>query len=98
VLRPDGQWSLMIVNRDQMNPHQVKIQFGESQMAAYFAGPVSRITFGSEQYRWVPDEKGGHADPDGPLARSTVSGGPGAVYTLPQASITVLRGKVTSTR
>lgn len=98
VLRPDGQWSLMIVNRDQANPHQVKIQFGESQMAAYFAGPVSRITFGSEQYRWVPDEKGGHADPDGPLARSTVSGGPGAEYTLPKASITVLRGKVTSTR
>ena len=25
--RPDGQWSLMIINKDQSNPHQIKIGF-----------------------------------------------------------------------
>ncbi|HEV2378410.1 MAG TPA: hypothetical protein VG206_01290 [Terriglobia bacterium] len=35
-----------------------------------------------------------HADPDGPPVGSAVSGGPDATFTLPKASITVLRGKV----
>jgi hypothetical protein len=92
--RPDGQWSLLIVNRDQMNPHSVRIEFTGRKAPSYFAGPVTMITFGSEQYQWHPDEKGGHADPDGPAAQSTLKGGAGAVYTIPKASITVLRGKV----
>ena len=94
VLRPDGQWSLMVVNRDQLNAHKVKVEFNDGRSLSYFAAQVARITFGSEQYQWHPDEKGGHADPDGPVARSNVAGGQGSVYTLPQASITVLRGKI----
>jgi hypothetical protein len=94
VLRPDGQWSLMVVNRDQLNAHKVKIEFNDGRSPSYFSAQVARITFGSEQYQWHPDEKGGHADPDGPVARSNVAGGQGSVYTLPQASITVLRGKI----
>ena len=96
--RPDGQWSLMIVNRDQMNPHSVKIEFTGGKASSSFTGPVSMVTFGSEQYQWHPSEKGGHADPDGPAARSTVKGGPSAVYTMPKASITVLRGQIAGAR
>ena len=90
VLRPDGQWSLMIINKDQMNPHPVRIELG----GGHFAGPVSIVTFGSEQYQWHPTEKGGFADPDGPAVKSTVTGGADTVYTLPKASITVMRGNV----
>jgi hypothetical protein len=98
VLRPDAQWALMLVNRDQMNAHQVKLEFHDGKGTNYFAGQVERITFGSEQYQWHPDEKGGHADPDGPVVRSTVAGAPGSLYTLPKASITVLRGRIAAGR
>jgi hypothetical protein len=99
VLRPDGQWSLMVVNKDQENPHSVHIAFEDAtaKRETYFAGPVSMVTFGSEQYQWHSNLKGGTADPDGPAARSTVDGGTNTIYTLPKASITVLRGKLAST-
>ncbi|MGA8038224.1 MAG: discoidin domain-containing protein [Candidatus Acidiferrales bacterium] len=97
ALRPDGQWALMIVNKDQENSHAVKIQFDDGPATAkYFSGSVSAITFGSEQYQWHPGgEFGGKADPDGPVARSTIAAtGAETEYTLPQASITVLRGNI----
>jgi F5/8 type C domain len=57
--RPDGEWSVMIVNRDQENAHRVHIEFrGESarkpDSSAAFAGPVEIATFGSAQYKWNP--------------------------------------------
>jgi hypothetical protein len=53
VKRPDGQWSVMAVNRDQHNPHKVRIAFkGEGD--AGFAGQVEISTFGSAQYQWHP--------------------------------------------
>jgi F5/8 type C domain len=54
VKRPDSQWSLMIVNRDQQNAHKVRISF-EDQTAhnqTSFVGPVEIATFGSGQYQW----------------------------------------------
>ena len=53
--RPDGQWSLLVVNRDQENAHQVRIAFrGGADSAAGFAGPVEVATFGRAQYKWYP--------------------------------------------
>jgi hypothetical protein len=94
VHRPDGNWSLMLVNRDESNPHAVRVLFEDSKGSTSFAGPVSFVTFGSEQYVWKNDGKSSHADPDGPPTGASVSGGPQATFVLPKASITVLRGKV----
>jgi hypothetical protein len=57
--RPDGQWSLLVVNRDQENAHRVRIAFrgvsaGNPDSVAGFAGPVEVATFGSAQYKWNP--------------------------------------------
>jgi hypothetical protein len=96
LLRPDRQWALMLINKDQMNSHEVQIVFQNAGEATqHFNGPVDRITFGSEQYQWhpAPLPTGGSADPDGPPSRSKISAGAGTAYTLPKASITVLRGK-----
>ncbi len=94
--RPDGQWSLMLINKDRDRPHQVRIAFHDAsaQRDASFAGPVAMITFGKAQYQWHPDRKKGHADPDGPARISTPHGSEGTRYTLPAASLTVLRGKL----
>jgi F5/8 type C domain len=56
--RPDGQWSLMIVNRDQHNAHKVRISFRDqsSREAEMFAGAVQVAAFGREQYHWQPAE------------------------------------------
>ena len=100
VLRPDGQWSLMLVNKDQESAHPVRISFHSDAGGSdsHFAGSVDVVTFGSEQYKWHTDLKivpvGGSADPDGPAARSTISAGVDTIYTLPKASVTVIRGKL----
>src|SRR5262249_17923651 len=77
LLRPDGQWSVMLVNKDQENAHAVRFAFRDAASGSErtFAGPASVVSFGSEQYRWRPGEKGGTADPDGPPARSSVNAG-----------------------
>ena len=116
VERPDGQWSVMVVNRDQFNDHAVKVAFAGSSSPTststtsakndrYFSGSVDRITFGSNEYQWHEDatqqeegrrgeREGGHADPDGPPSKSTVSADAQTMYQLPKASITVLRGRI----
>jgi hypothetical protein len=55
VKRPDGEWSLMLVNRDQEAGHKVRIAFqGDSAVTKTFSGPVEIATFGSTQYQWHP--------------------------------------------
>jgi hypothetical protein len=91
--RPDGQWAVMLVNRDQSNDHAVTLAFDAGgQHEKHFSGQVDRVTFGSNEYQWHQNGPAGHADPDGPPSKSTVSGGADALYLIPKASITVLRG------
>jgi len=96
VHRPDGNWSLMLVNRDESNAHTVRVVFDEAKgkRARSFSGPVAFTTFGSEQYVWINDGINSHADPDNPPIATTITAGSGTTFTLPKASITVLRGKV----
>jgi len=100
VLRPDGNWSLMLVNRDEHAPHPVRIAFtgGPSKPDTPFLGPVTEVTFGSEQYVWINDGPNSHADPDGPPVAMKIAADSGTVFTLPRASITVLRGPAPAVR
>ncbi len=55
VKRPDGNWGVMAVNRDQQNAHRVRIAFnGPADKESSFAGRVEVSTFGSAQYQWHP--------------------------------------------
>lgn len=93
--RPDGQWSLMLINKDRDLPHSVHISFhNEAEAQQSFAGPITTVTFGKAQYEWHADRKRGYADPDNPPAQSTINGNPNTAYELPPASLTVLRGKI----
>lgn len=98
ALRPDGQWSLMVINKDQENAHNVRIAFHDAKTNAdrHFSGAVSVITFGAAQYKWHPSvTTSGSADPDGPPARSTIQANSDTQFDLPKASLTVLRGTLT---
>jgi hypothetical protein len=96
IERPDGQWSVMLVNKDHDNEHAVSVTFPneDTKHTRYFAGNVDRITFGAAEYQWPAGDNVAHADPDGPPAKSTVQGGKEALYRLPKASIVVLRGRI----
>lgn len=94
VTRPDGLCSLMVINKDQNNPHEVRIEFdGASGAEKSFSGPISMITFGSEQYMWKSAGPNGHPDPNLPPVSKTIAAGTSTIM-LPKSSVTVLRGKV----
>jgi hypothetical protein len=94
--RPDGQWSLMLVNKDRDSDHTVSVTFAgeETKHARHFAGTVDRITFGAAEYQWPAGDSATHAEPDGPPTKATVPGGKDALYRLPKASVVVLRGRL----
>ena len=96
--RPGGEWSLMLINKDPSNAHAVKIEFGDSngRPTAHFSSPVTMVTFGAEQYVWHPEGPKSHADPDGPPMTTKINAKSNRVFTLPKASVTVLRGKTTA--
>ena len=98
VMRPDGNWSIMVVNRDENNAHAVRVSFAggreKKQNAAAFSGPVTFVTFGSEQYVWINDGPNSHAYPYTPPVAMTVEANSQTTFTLPRASLSVLRGKL----
>jgi hypothetical protein len=94
--RPDGQWAVMLVNRDENISHRVRVIFEDSKnkRTTSFSGPVAMVTFGSEQYAWINDGENSHAYPDGPPAGRIVPEAQKRSFILPKASVTVLRGRV----
>jgi hypothetical protein len=96
VQRPDGLWSLLLVNKDQFTQHSLTVDFHNSANNSdhYFHGTVTQVSFGSDNYVWHVNGQNGYANPDGPAVTSFQPGGKGVQYTLPAASITVLRGIV----
>jgi F5/8 type C domain/Glycosyl hydrolases family 39 len=96
VKRPDGEWSLLIINKDPSNAHAVNITFekGGKEVAAGFSGPVKIVTFGAAEYMWHSSGPTSHADPDGPPKRESVDWKEGQRVLLPKASVTVLTGTV----
>jgi hypothetical protein len=96
VKRPDGEWSLLVINKDPSNPHEVSFDFenGGKETTARFSGKVNKATFGAAEYVWHPAGSASHADPDGPVKRDTIEWKDGQRILLPKASVTVLTGRV----
>ena len=95
LLRPDGLWSVMLVNKDHDRAHSVKIEFhGSGAEPRTFTGTVTMLSFGKQQYQWHAQRKKGYADPDRPPLTSSITAGKDTTYTLPPASLTILRGNL----
>jgi hypothetical protein len=84
----------MLVNKDQQNSQQVHIIFDDEKGAAHFTGQINVATFGSDQYQRRSNVKGGTADPDGPDKKYSMTAAKDGLFTLPKASVTVIRGKL----
>jgi F5/8 type C domain len=95
VHRPDGQWSLMVINKDHDHAHSIRISFETGGGARrFFASPVTMLSFGKAQYQWHPGRRNGYAKPDNPPKKLMLEGGTDTLYTLPPASLNVLRGRL----
>jgi F5/8 type C domain len=96
VRRPDGQWALLLINKDRENAHPIRIAFENSGKTGHFMGSIRMVTFGSEQYVWHGEDASAHADPNLPPVATSVDASAQTVFTLPKASVSVLRGEVGS--
>jgi hypothetical protein len=98
--RPDGQWSLLLINKDPANAHPVKFIFSDSgkDNSLHFIGSAKMSTFGTSEYVWHSAGANSHADPDGPAKVSSVQWTAEQQVTLPKASVTVLTGKVAASQ
>jgi hypothetical protein len=94
--RPDGEWSILLVNKDPSNAHDVGFSFdgGVGPTRAEFTGAVKVATFGAAEYVWHSEGAKSYADPDGPAKHSTIDWKAGQKLLLPKASIVVVTGKV----
>jgi len=97
VLRPDGEWSLLVVNKDHDRSHEVQIKFHDAdglRRDQSFFGSLNVTVFGAAQYQWHAAGADSYAEPDGPPVKSTLQADARKMYEFPRASITVIRGRV----
>lgn len=92
--RPDGQWALLLINKDPKNSQKAAISFNTGSTSQSFTGTVDLYTFNADDYVWHPNGVNGYPLPDGPYKHRQATAGPGVFFTLPRGSITVLRGNV----
>ncbi|HEX3102244.1 MAG TPA: hypothetical protein VHQ01_10645, partial [Pyrinomonadaceae bacterium] len=93
VLRPDGQSSMMIVNRDSMNAWKVNIRSRNEtgQIEDFFKGEVDAYQFSNKEFKW--DERLGRPGKSGPPAHTRINADRANDFQLPAYSVTVLRGR-----
>lgn len=89
--RPDGLWSLMVINKDPTQPHEVKIVFRRNSGTGAFAGSIKVIQFSPQQYQLSSDWEHPVPVKSDPPARFTV--GESTPINLPAYSLTVIRGE-----
>ena len=96
VHRPDGNWSLLLVNRDENHSHTVRVSFenAREKRNSFLSGNTSWTSFGSDQYVWINDGPNSHPDPNLPPAAAIIAANPQTIFTLPKTSITVIRGRL----
>ena len=91
VHRPDGLWSVMLVNKD-VKAHVVQVNFANASRVSSFGAAVASVSFGSAQYQWQANGAASLPQPDDPPLHKWLAGGSQATYEIPAQSITVLRG------
>ena len=91
--RPDGQWAVLLLNKDLKRAHQVTVRFqqGRGRASAVFSGTTDLYQYSSAQYVWHSNKAHGYPAPDLPPAQGIYAGG---VLTLPASSLSLLRGPV----
>jgi hypothetical protein len=88
VKRPDGKWSVLLVNRDAKHSRRVRLRFGGDSSAVSRAEARDEWLFSRAEYGWQANGANGHPGPDRP-PRHRMSGDD--VLLLPPYSLAVVR-------
>lgn len=89
VLRPDGKWSVVLVNRDAERERTVRIRFTGDTLGARMSASHDQWIFSRAQYRWHPRGANGFPQPN----RSPLHSRTGAdEIVMPPYSLAVVRG------
>ncbi len=90
VRRPDGLWSVLLINKDPNQSHEVKIEFQETTQRRSFT-THDVVQFSRDQYELDSDPEDPQPIKSDPPARFTL--GQSSTLSLPPYSLTVLRGE-----
>lgn len=90
VKRPDGQWSVLLVNRDAARARTVRLRIAGDSSAPLIARTRDEWTFSREQYRWHANGEHGHPSPDRPPRYRRTRAD---MLVLPPYAMAVIRGR-----
>ena len=92
LLRPDGRWTLLFINKDpnQAFAVSVKCEKDGKESPSPFAAPFELLRFSSHEYQWKVNAKEGCPLRSEPASRRLVKP-PQSRVILPPWSLTVLR-------
>jgi hypothetical protein len=92
VHRPDGLWSLLLINKDPEQSYDVKIGFGNSEMV--YSTPLELFQYSSAQYMLNNDASNPVAIKNDPPSSTVLNRGNDDSIELPPYSLTVVRGRI----
>lgn len=94
LLRPDGFWSVLLINKDPERARVVQLKFRNETEGAEseFRGKVDLYQYSSKQYQLNADPHDPRPLLDLPPEHLTLDGSPGMTVALPPYSITIVRG------
>ncbi len=95
VHRPDGLWSVLLLNKDERKAHNVRLRFhNEQKTTRSFNGLVDIYTFSRAQYVWHARDDQGFPAPDNFPVHTTQKSGQNFTVTLPPYALCVVRGRM----
>ena len=90
--RPDGQWAVLLLNKDPKQAHRMTVRFQQAgKQAAAFTFPADLYQYGLAQYQWHPNQSRGFPSPDLPPVHQRIFNNS---IILPPYSLSVARGQV----
>ena len=90
VLRPDGMWAIMLINKDPANGYAVRVEFRGDGSTSVLRGPLAIDQYSTANYSWHPDGPNGYPTRSDPPQFFTQTAMP---VILPPYSLTVVRGE-----
>jgi hypothetical protein len=96
VLRPDGRWALLLINKDPAKAFEVSLKFVKNgaDVSTPFDTPFDVFSFSSRQYQWQDLGAKGFPVRSEPASREVIQpGANGSAVTIPPWSLTVLRSR-----
>jgi hypothetical protein len=93
--RPDGKWSVLMLNKDPTRAHTVSIRFASNRADRdrTFAGAADLYQFSSRQYLWHVDGERSRPLRDEPPEHLELSNAAGEIN-LPPYSLRIVRGRL----